>query len=253
MVRRKADACKDHVIDFQDHAGRPAKMTWSQPRRYTLPPLPNLCVYFVHPGFSLEGLDLKFFSHSIMGGEGDLNRFELFVLPGGTCADCADHYRRELEARGDVMNQAGQVMGASGDAEYAGLRRPTGKLPGLVKSRKSWYIRYHGVVVVFKGAVWDRNDPDKRVDIVQFDPAMSPEDYESDEETEDLPVINIKNAWALPQPDGSEDWLEEGKGTYYAAEDNELWQWYRWKLCHHLSTALSGATWDAWDMGWTSW
>jgi hypothetical protein len=104
-MRRKADANKQHVIDFTDNAGRPAKITWSKHPREILPLLPSLCFYFVHPDFSLDDLNLTFFWRDLGSRGGDPFRFELFCIPSGSDADCAQNYRDELEAQGDVFKQ----------------------------------------------------------------------------------------------------------------------------------------------------
>ncbi|KAF9764137.1 hypothetical protein IL306_002890, partial [Fusarium sp. DS 682] len=169
MVRLKSSANKQHVVNFTDHAGQRAKMTWSKPSRNILIPLPSLCFYFLHPDFSLNDLDLRKFHGPIRDGDGDPSRFEMFCIPGASDADCAQHYRDELKARGDVFEQVREVDKAfedwehggnlGKDVQYATEQEPHGKLPGLDRT-------------------WKRDDEEQTFDIVQFDPALTQEDYD---------------------------------------------------------------------------
>ncbi|KAL4724725.1 hypothetical protein ACLX1H_008170 [Fusarium chlamydosporum] len=165
MVRRKADAAKQHVIDFTDHAGRPAKMTWLSQPEEVLPPLLNICLYFVHPNFDLDGLDLAYLRRDIRNGDGDPVRFELFCIPEGSNADCAQHYREELEARGEDSEQVREVERAEKDSEYAAVREPRGRLPGLASSqRHEGGMAYHRFVWVYKDPTYSHDDDDKGFD-----------------------------------------------------------------------------------------
>lgn len=105
MVRLNSSALKHYVVNFVDHAGRPAKMVWSNLPRNILVQLGSICLYFVHPHFSLDDLDMIQISKHIRERDGDLFRFEIFHVPEASNADYAQHYRDELKARGDVFEQ----------------------------------------------------------------------------------------------------------------------------------------------------
>ncbi|KAH7202867.1 uncharacterized protein BKA55DRAFT_531375 [Fusarium redolens] len=51
MSRRKANANKQHVFNFDDHTGRPAKISCSAHLRDILPSLSSLCLYFIYLDF----------------------------------------------------------------------------------------------------------------------------------------------------------------------------------------------------------
>ena len=179
MPRLKADAGIQYTIDFKDHTGRPTKATWFGRKYQVLPPLPSLCFYFVHPDFNLEKLNLGCFWQDVRECLHEAFRFEIFSIPRGSNADCAQHYREELEARGDVFEQVREVDRAKRNPEYAATRKAQGKLPGLVSShRYPGAMAYHGLVIVYKDATWNREDEDKTFDVVQFGPALTSEDSE---------------------------------------------------------------------------
>ncbi|CAF3562889.1 unnamed protein product, partial [Fusarium graminearum] len=149
MTKSKADAAKIHFIDFKDHASRPAETFWSGQKHRVLPPLPSLCFYFVHPDFNLDELDLRAF------------------------------WRDELKARGDIFEQVREASRAYKDPEYAAARKAQGKLPGLVTShRYPGALVYHGLVIIYKDATWNREDEDKTFDVIKFGPALTSEDLE---------------------------------------------------------------------------
>ncbi|KAF5257966.1 hypothetical protein FOXYS1_11494 [Fusarium oxysporum] len=56
---------------------------------------------------ALKRYVVNFVDHAdIRNGDGDPIRFEMFHIPRARDADCAQHYRDELKARGDVFEQA---------------------------------------------------------------------------------------------------------------------------------------------------
>ncbi|KAL7756937.1 hypothetical protein ACKLNR_013930 [Fusarium oxysporum f. sp. zingiberi] len=235
MVRLKSSALKQYVINFTDHAGRPAKMTWSNPPRNILIPLPSLCFYFVHPEFSLDDLDMRQFSRDIWNGDGDPIRFEMFHIPGASDADCAQRYRDEFKTRGDEDKEK--------ELQYAAEQEPHGKLPGLVSSQKGAYIGYHGVVYVYRDPVWKREDEEQLFDVIEFDRALTPDAYAPGEleKRGPQPPFKITRMSA------------KRKSKVLQYEDEGVWLWF----CDHRS-------WDWWDptttatsqaqhMGWTSW
>ncbi|KAJ9414038.1 hypothetical protein QL093DRAFT_2122200 [Fusarium oxysporum] len=167
MVRLKSSAIKRYVVNFEDHAGRPAKMIWSNPPRNILVPLPTLSLYFVHPEFFVDDLEMRQFLTDIRNGDGDPIRFEMFHIPGASDANCAQHYRDELKARGDEK-----------DVQYAAEQEPHGKLPGLISSQKGAYLGYHGVIYVYKDPVWKHEGEEQSVEVVEFDPALTADDYD---------------------------------------------------------------------------
>ncbi|KAM0238673.1 hypothetical protein ACHAPO_003645 [Fusarium lateritium] len=122
MPRLKANAAKNHILDLTDHAGRPAKMNWCAQPEETIPPLTSWCFYFFYPDFSLDELDTCRLRRDIQGGYGDPIRYELFCIPGGSNADCAQHYREELEACGDDFEQVREAEKAEKDPAYAAVR-----------------------------------------------------------------------------------------------------------------------------------
>ncbi|KNB12299.1 hypothetical protein FOXG_11924 [Fusarium oxysporum f. sp. lycopersici 4287] len=170
MVRLKSSAIKRYVVNFEDHAGRPAKMIWSNPPRNILVPLPTLSLYFVHPEFFVDDLEMRQFLTDIRNGDGDPIRFEMFHIPGASDANCAQHYRDELKARGDVFEEVKE-------AEKA-YEKPHGKLPGLISSQKGAYLGYHGVIYVYKDPVWKHEGEEQSVEVVEFDPALTADDYD---------------------------------------------------------------------------
>ncbi|EYB21408.1 hypothetical protein FG05_06431 [Fusarium graminearum] len=168
MTKSKADAAKIHFIDFKDHASRPAETFWSGQKHRVLPPLPSLCFYFVHPDFNLDELDLRAFWRDVIDGLYGPFRFEMFCIPG-----------EELKARGDIFEQVREASRAYKDPEYAAARKAQGKLPGLVTShRYPGALVYHGLVIIYKDATWNREDEDKTFDVIKFGPALTSEDLE---------------------------------------------------------------------------
>ncbi|KAJ4011767.1 hypothetical protein NW752_004168 [Fusarium irregulare] len=189
MPRLKADAGIQHIIDFEDHTGRPAKATWFGRKYQVLPPLPSLCFYFVHPDFNLEKINLGCFWQ--------------------------DHYREELEARGDVFEQVREVDRAKRDPEYAATRKAQGKLPGLVSShRYPGAMAYHGLVIVYKDATWNREDEDKTFDVVQFGPALTSEDSESGDKIIVQEPLTTTRVRATSKEDSER------------FEDQGVWSWF---------------------------
>ncbi|KAF5553486.1 hypothetical protein FMEXI_2403 [Fusarium mexicanum] len=184
MARLKSSALKQHVVNFADHAGRPAKIVWSNLPRNILIPLPSLSFYFVHPEFPLDDLEIWHFLTDIRR-DGDPIRFEIFHIPGASEAECAQHYRDEVKARGDVSEQVRQAGKAYEDwenkeeyAQHAEEQEPHGKLPALVSLQRSLNLLYHGVIFVYKDPEWKFQDQQQYVDVVEFDPALTAHDYE---------------------------------------------------------------------------
>uniref|UniRef100_A0A0D2Y6L4 Uncharacterized protein n=1 Tax=Fusarium oxysporum (strain Fo5176) TaxID=660025 RepID=A0A0D2Y6L4_FUSOF len=173
MVRLKSSAIKRYVVNFEDHAGRPAKMIWSNPPRNILVPLPTLSLYFVHPEFFVDDLEMRQFLTDIRNGDGDPIRFEMFHIPGASDANCAQHYRDELKARGDVFEEVKEAEKAYENVQYAAEQEPHGKLPGLISSQKGAYLGYHGVIYVYKDPVWKHEGEEQSVEVVEFDPALT--------------------------------------------------------------------------------
>lgn len=242
MPRFKADAAKMHLIDFKDHVSRPAKTFWSGRKHLVLPPLPNLCFYFVHPDFNLDALDLWHFWGDVIEGLYDPFRLEVFCIPGGDNDDCAQHYREELKARGDVFEQVREARRAYTDPEYAAARKAQGKLPGLVSShRYPGAMAYHGLVIVYKDATWNREDEDKTFDVVQFGPALTSEDYEPGDKIivqEPLKTTRVRAT---------------SKSEIERCEDQGVWSWFMdHKPSNWWYDAVSG-TGEARELGWTSW
>ncbi|KAH7216290.1 hypothetical protein DER44DRAFT_821170 [Fusarium oxysporum] len=221
MVRLKSSALKHYVVNFADHAGRPAKMIWSNPPRNILIPLPSLSLYFVHPEFSVDDLEMRQFLTDIRNGDGDPIRFEMFHIPGPSDADCAQHYQDELKARGDVFEQ----------------------LPGLISSQKGAYLGYHGVIYVYKDPVWKHEGEEQSVDVVEFDPALTADDY-------DLGELEMRG----PQPPFKITRMSaKRKSKVLRYEDQGVWLWLfdhrAWDWWDPTTTATSQAQ----HMGWTSW
>ncbi|PNP73379.1 hypothetical protein FNYG_13277 [Fusarium nygamai] len=249
MVRLKYSALKQYDVNFADHAGRPAKMVWSNPPRNILIPLPSLSFYFVHPEFSLDDLEMWQLLTDIRG-DGDPIRFEMFHIPGASEADCAQHYRDELKARGDVSEQVQQAGKAyedwedkEKDAQYAAEQEPHGKLPGLISSQRSLNLCYHGVVFVHKDPEWKFQDQEQYVDVVEFDPALTPDDYE-------LGELEMRG----PQPSLKTTHMSATKKSKVLRyEDQGVWMWFLdhrdWLWWDRMITA----TFQAQSMVWTSW
>jgi hypothetical protein len=224
MVRLKSSASKQYVVNSTDHAGRPAKLTWSNPPRDILIPLPSIFFNFVHPVFSLDDLDMRQFSRDIRNGDGDPIRFEMFHIPGASDADCAQHYRDEIKARGDVFEQVREVEKAykswedkGKDVQYAAEQEPRGKLPGLISSQNGTYIGYHGVIYVYKDPTQKREDEEKSFDVVDFDPAMTSEDYDPGE----LEKRGLQPPFKTTRVSAK----KKSKAVRY--QDQGIWLWFR--------------------------
>ncbi|CZR45005.1 uncharacterized protein FPRO_15820 [Fusarium proliferatum ET1] len=165
MVRLNFSALKHYFVNFADQAGRPAKMFWSNPPRNILIPLVSMCLYLVHPHFSLDDMYMKQISRHIRDRDGDLFRFEVFHVPEASNVDCAQHYRDELKARGDVFEQVQEAEQSyknwedkETDAQYAAESEPDGKLAGLVSSQKGPLVAYRGVVYEYTDATCKHED-----------------------------------------------------------------------------------------------
>ncbi|QGI71293.1 hypothetical protein CEK26_003630 [Fusarium fujikuroi] len=172
MVRLNSSALKHYFVNFADHASRPVSM----------------CLYFVHPHFSLDDLDMKQISRHIRDRDGDLFRFEVFHVPEASNVDCAQHYRDELKARGDVFEKVQEAEQAyknwedkETDAQYAAEREHDGKLAGLVSSQKGPLVAYHGVVYEYTDATCKHEDEEQPFNVVEIDPALTPNDYSPSE------------------------------------------------------------------------
>ncbi|GKU03004.1 hypothetical protein FLAG1_05394 [Fusarium langsethiae] len=242
MVRLKANAAKQHVVDFTDHAGRPAKMTWCAQREEILPPLTSWCFYFVHPEFILDELNLSHFQYEIQNGYGDPIRCELFCIPGGSNADCAQHYREELEARGDDFEQVLEVNKAEHNPEYAAAREPRGKLPGLPASQRyPGNMSYHHFVCVYKDPTWNHDGDEMEFDVVQFGPALADEDHEPGEMIYPQdPMVTIRMS-------------AKQKNEYQKYEDQGIWCWFLDQRSPAWYRPTISATFTARELGWTSW
>ncbi|KAF4332989.1 hypothetical protein FBEOM_13208 [Fusarium beomiforme] len=240
MVRLKSSAANHHVVDFADHGGRPAKMNWTAGRGKILIPLASICFYYVHPNFSLEDLDLQRFYHDIRDGDGDPLGFELFCIPGGSDADCAQHYVNELKARGDVFEMTGGNSGRF--VQYAAEKEPHGKLPGLVPSYKHWICAYHGIICVYKAAKYD-HDEGKTFDIIEFGPALTPEDYDPGELERRGPQ----------EPSNRTRVAAAKKRKVEKYKDQGVWVWFTERRSGRWYDASLSATFGAEEMGWTSW
>ncbi|KAF5650224.1 hypothetical protein F25303_4461 [Fusarium sp. NRRL 25303] len=115
---------------------------------------------------------MKQISKHIRERDGDLFRFEIFHVPEASNADCAQHYRDELKARGDDKET---------DAQYAAEREPDGKLPGLVSSQNGPLVAYHGVLYEYTDATRKYEDEEQPFNVVEIDPALTPDDYSPSE------------------------------------------------------------------------
>ncbi|RFN52993.1 hypothetical protein FIE12Z_2764 [Fusarium flagelliforme] len=206
-----------------------------------LPPLTNLCFYFVHPEFNLDNFNFTAFWDDVLARADERLRLEIFCTPGGTDADCAHHYRKELEARGDLLEQVREVERAENDPEYAAARKPEGKLPGLVSSHSSLFLAYHGLVFVYRDATWDREDDEKTIDVVQFDPDFHPEELGPGEQIKPQPPLRTTQVRATR------------KSEIEKYEDQGVWVWFHDHMPRHWWYPALHATFGAQDMGWTSW
>ncbi|KAH7147392.1 hypothetical protein DER46DRAFT_579832 [Fusarium sp. MPI-SDFR-AT-0072] len=188
MVKPKSSASKQYVVNFTDHTGQLAEMTWSNPPRNILIPLASIRFYFVHPALSLDDLNMRQFSRHVRNEDGDPIRFEMFHIPGASYADCAQHYRDELKVHGDAFEQVQEAEKGyenwedkEKDIQYAAEQEPHGKLPGLTSSQEGAYIGFHSVLYVYRDPAWKHEDEEQSVDVVEFDPALAPDDYDPGE------------------------------------------------------------------------
>ncbi|KAF4496390.1 hypothetical protein FAGAP_7463 [Fusarium agapanthi] len=165
-------------------------------------------------------------------------------------ADCAQHYRDEVKARGDVseqVRQAGKTYedweDKEEDAQYAAEQEPHGKLPGLISSQRSLNLCYHGVVFVYKDPEWKFQNQEQYVDVVEFDPALTADDYELGELEMRGPQrpLKITNMSATKK---SKVLQYEDQGVWMWFLDHRDWRWW---------DRMIAATFQAQSMGWTSW
>ncbi|KAF4951613.1 hypothetical protein FGADI_7389 [Fusarium gaditjirri] len=249
MVRLKSSALKHYVASFADHTGRPATMVWNNQPRNILIPLPSLAFYFVHSEFSLDSFEKWKFLLDIRE-DGDPIRFEMFHIPGASEADCAQHYRDELKARGDVSEQVRQVEKAYEDwedkeenAQYAAEQEPHGKLPGLISSQRSLNLCYHGVVFVYKDPEWKFQEQEQYIDVVEFDPALTADDYELGELERRGPQSPLKITHMSATKKSKVLRYEDQGVWFWLLDHRDYLQWLR----------RIEATFEAQSMGWTSW
>ncbi|KAI1066966.1 hypothetical protein LB507_011365 [Fusarium sp. FIESC RH6] len=190
----------------------------------------NLCFYFVHPDFNLEKLNLGCFWKDVRECLHEAFPFEIFSIPRGSNADCVQHYREELEARGDVFEQVREVDKAKRDPEYAAAREAQGKLTGLVSSHKyPGAMAYHGLVI------------DRTFEVVQFGPALTSEDFEpGDRKIVQEPLMTTR-VRATSKEDSQR------------FEDQGVWSWFMNHKPSNWWYDVLYATTDARDLGWSSW
>ena len=256
MVRRKIDACKKEIFHVTDHAGRPARLLWSRHSpEQALIPLASMCFYFVHTDLNLDAFNFTDFSRDILEDCLDPARLDVFFIPGGTDADCVEHYHKELRSRGDVLEQIRGVQQAYKDFYnnhgYVHEERKKGRLPGLFGSHRHQFSNYHGLIFVYNGTTWDREDEGKKLSIVQFDPELTLEDFEPWERIPTLDPIETTRVRAR-RPRGGEDGFDGGSASK-KYEDQGIWWWFWDMRSRRLWDGALCATGEATELGWTSW
>ncbi|PTD10576.1 hypothetical protein HYE67_006919 [Fusarium culmorum] len=142
-------------------------MVWTAQPEETIPPLTCWCFDFIPTDFSLDELDTLRLRRDIQQDN----------------AKCAQHYHEELEAHGGDFEQVRETERAEKDPEYAAVRESRCKLHGLPASQKyPGNMSYHHFVCVYQDQTWNQDgDEMLEIDIVQFDPALTDEDYEPGE------------------------------------------------------------------------
>ncbi|EWY81848.1 hypothetical protein FOYG_16057 [Fusarium oxysporum NRRL 32931] len=156
-------------------------------------------------------------------------------IPGASDADCAPRYRDELKTRDDEDKEK--------ELQYTAEQEPHEKLPGLVSSQKGAYLGYHGVIYVYKDPVWKHEDEEQSIDVVEFDTALTADDY-------DLGELAMRG----PQPPFKVIRMSaKRKSKVLRYEDQGVWLWFfdhrAWGWCDPTTTATSQAQ----HIGWTSW
>lgn len=251
MVRRKI---REDLIHVTDHAGRPARLLWSHSRDEALIPLASMCFYLVHPNLNLDDFNFTDFSRDILEDCDNPARLDVFFIPGGTDADCAEHYRKELKSRGDVLEQIREVQEAYKDFYnnhgYVHEERKKGRLPGLFGSHRHQFSDYHGLIFVYKETTWNLEDDDKGFNMVQFDPEQTLEDFEP---WERIPILDpVKTTRVRVRRPREEDGFDGGSVSR-RFEDRGIWWWFWDMRSRRLWDGAMSATCTAEELGWTSW
>jgi hypothetical protein len=102
-------------------------------------------------------------------------------------------------------------------------------------------MSYHGLVCVYKDSTWNRDDNEKTFDIVEFDLALTPEDYKPDEPIRSQAPIKITRVRAT------------SKSEIEKYEDQGLWLCFVDHRPDHWWYPTRSATFEAKELGWTSW
>ncbi|KAJ4110266.1 hypothetical protein NW768_012026 [Fusarium equiseti] len=245
------DARRHEIIHVTDRAGRPARILWLRKPTELLLPLASICFYFVHPNLNLDDFSFQKFRDDVLHNANEQLRADIFFIPGGTDDDCVEHYRREVESRGDVLEQIRDVQEAYKDFYnnhgYIHEERKE-RLPGLFASHKGESSGYHGLIFVFKKPAWELEDDDKKLDMVQFDPELTLEDFEPWERIPTLAPIKARQVRAR-----SESFDFGNDPVYKGSEDQSVWWWFFDLRSGRLWDGAMQARTTAKDLGWMSW
>lgn len=257
MVRRNVDACRPEIFHVTDHAGRPARILWLRSPTEVLLPLASICFYFIHQNLDLNDFDFwKFRNDVLHNAEDSLQlRVDIFLIPGGTDAECVEHYHKEVKSRGDVLEQIREVQEACKDFYnnhgYVHEERKKGKLPGLFTSRLGESTGYHSLIFVFKKATWNLKEDDKKLDMVQFDPKLILEEFGPGER---IPILEpIKTTRVRTKQARREKLHYDSDSVQRRSEDEAAWWWFENRRDSRLWTGAVEARNIATSLGWTAW
>ncbi|KAH7124945.1 hypothetical protein B0J13DRAFT_565912 [Dactylonectria estremocensis] len=265
----KTGSVFNNVI-FNDHAGKPALMSWwNSGDKRTLPPLASWVFYMVHPDVprNFDGCafqsDLEDTQTLCRGGP---FRYEFFFLPGATAEECHAHYCKEMEARGTIWRQIRKVKRAINfkkrenakvaeddlvqesvpDQESTSDQDATAnnQLPGLVWpkydsdcyfiSYRGWFFMYPDADINCRGAAGEARD----VYLVRFDPI--PQDWAEDE------VIRF-------DPMKHPVYAKRMKARVTEVSEHGLVGWMETRKVSHWQEEANHATSEALELGWESW
>ncbi|KAG8666337.1 hypothetical protein FPOAC2_11445 [Fusarium poae] len=142
-------------------------------------------------------------------------RYGIFCITGDSHVECAQHYREVLESCVDDFEQIQKAKRARKDPKYAAMQESLGKLPCLPASQRYLgNMSYHHFVCVYKGPTWNHDNDEMEVDVVEFDPALTDEDYEPSERIcPQGPMVTTRVSAKYRKEDQK-------------SKDQDLWEWF---------------------------
>jgi hypothetical protein len=102
------------------------------------------------------------------------------LIPESSDADCAQHCRDELKARDDVFEQVRDAEKAYGNLEIR-IKMSNTQLNDSPTARSLALFHYKRAHILatmaYKDPVWKHKDEEHSVDVVEFDPELTADDY----------------------------------------------------------------------------